>query len=415
MGVAVNRAMISVEDALARVLAPLDIVPAEQIPVGEALGRVLAEDLAARVRHPPTAVSSMDGYAVRSNDLRSVPATLVRIGEIAAGKPFEGSLGPGQALRVFTGGVMPDGADAVLIQENARVSGDLVTATKTVESGLFVRPAGLDFSEGDVPLTAGKRLAARDLGLVASMNIPWVMVRRKPRIAVLSTGDEIRMPGDPLRAGQIVGSNAIAICAYVRALGGEPIDLGIAGDAKESLMEGFRAAAGADMIVTSGGASVGDYDIVAQVMGSDEMDLTFGKVAMRPGKPLISGRVMGTPMLGLPGNPVSSGVASALYLRHALDRMLGVLPENERGPRHAIAVLGADLGENDERRDYLRATLERRLDSPPVATPAPKQDSSMFATFAKADCLIVRPPSAPAIKAGETVTVMLLDMGVEFF
>lgn len=406
--------MISVAEALDKVLSPLGEMPAEQITLADGLGRVLAEDLKATVSHPPSPVSAMDGYAVRAEDLAAVPATLTQIGEAAAGKPCDITVGPGQCTRIFTGGVLPEGANAILIQENTKVSGDQVTATEAVTSGKFVRPMGLDFSEGDVLLTAGQRLTARDLGLAAAMNIPWLMVRRRPKVAVMSTGDEVMMPGEPLGPGQIVSSNSVSICAYVKALGGEALNLGIARDTQEDVLAKFQAARGADLIVTSGGASVGDYDIVAQVMGRGDTDLAFDKVAMRPGKPVISGKIMGIPLLGLPGNPVSSGVSSALYLRHAMDKMLGV-PEKRRGPPVVQATLGQDLAENDKRQDYLRARLDRLEDGSIVAHPFGKQDSSMLAAFAAASGLVIRAPFAPAAKAGDSVQVMLLDMGVETF
>lgn len=414
MNKAPNNPMIPVAEALARVLEPLVTLPAEQVSLSDALGRVLADDLMARTSHPPTAVSAMDGYAVRAEDLAVIPVQLTCIGEAAAGNPTNLVITAQQCLRIFTGAPMPIGADSVLIQENTLVSGDQVTARETVKSGQFVRPKGLDFAEGDKLFDQGQKLSARDLGLIAAMNIPWVMVRRKPRIAVLSTGDEIQMPGDPLGPGQIVSSNSVAIAAYIQALGGEPVNLGIARDTQDSVMEKFQAARGVDLIVTSGGASVGDYDIVAQVMGSDVMELTFNKVAMRPGKPVISGRMMGIPLLGLPGNPVSSGVSSALYLKHAIDKMLGI-PEPDRGPKMLTAKLGTALNENDKRQDYLRARLSHDADGTLIATPFSRQDSAMMANFARADALIIREPKAQAAGIGDSVTIMMLDTGHQHF
>lgn len=402
--------MIPVSEALDKVVAGFRTLPAEQLPLPEALGRVLAEDAASRLSSPPLAVSSMDGYAVRSADLREPGGTLTLIGEVAAGHGFEGAVGPGACLRIFTGAPLPDGADAVEMQENATARDGHVTFREAVPAGRFVRPAGMDFAAGQVLLEAGRVLSARDLGLAAAMNLPWLMARRKPRVAILATGDELAMPGEPIAGARIASSNSVAVAAYVRALGGEPLDLGIATDEEGRLRQLLEGAKGADLLVTIGGASVGDRDLVAKVMGG--ADLGFYKVAMRPGKPLIFGRLGEVPMLGLPGNPVSAGVTAFLFLRPALQVMLGIW----RGAdRPETVLLGAPVKANDARQDYLRATLAVDGEGALVATPFPAQDSALMARFAAADCLIVRPPQAPALSAGERVAILRLDAGMVSF
>lgn len=399
--------MISVEEARQRVLAGIGPVPDEQIGIAQAVGRVLAQHVVARVSHPPVAVSSMDGYAVRAADVATVPAELALIGESAAGRAFSGSLNAGQAVRIFTGAPMPDGADAVVMQENTRKGEGTVTVLESVRAGHFVRPAGLDFAVGDAPLKAGRRLGARDVGLIAAMNVPWIMVKRPPRVAILSTGDELVMPGEPIGPSQIIGSNGLALAAFVIAMGGEATLLGTALDSEESLRAMTAGARGADLLVTSGGASVGDYDLVQSALDDIGLRVDFYKVAMRPGKPLMFGKIGDVPVLGVPGNPVSALVCAYMFLGPALRKMVGLPPELASVP----AVLGRDLGANDRRQDHLRATLSRRADGALVATPFDRQDSAMMSGLALADCLVVRAPFAPAARAGEPVDVILLSEG----
>jgi len=409
--------MISVAEALAKVLSGISEISAEQVALSDALGRVLSEDIAARLTHPPADVSAMDGYAVRAEDVAKVPVTLKQIGESQAGSGFDGSVGSGETARIFTGAPLPDGADAIVIQEDTETDGDAITMKEAVAPGKFVRPAGMDFNEGDVLLKAGQVLSARAVGLAGAMNVPHLNVRRRPRIAFLSTGDELVMPGDPVGPDQIINSNAIAMGAYVQALGGEPHNLGIARDTEESLRHALEGAAGADLLVTMGGASVGDYDLVQKVLGEQGMDLGFYKVAMRPGKPLIfgtlrGGALAGIPVLGLPGNPVSAGVTAAIFLKAAMEKMLGI-PDNT-GPA-ATAVLSSDLGKNGWRQDYMRARLSHDKDGNLVATPFEAQDSSMQARLAEAGCLIVRAPDAPPAKKGERVEIIPLAVGTVLF
>ena len=400
--------MLSVIDALEKVSAGCGLLPAEQVSLDAALGRVLARDVASTLTHPPTAVSAMDGYAVRWDDLAAIPADLTVIGEAAAGHVFSGALAPGQAARIFTGGALPDGADTIVIQEDTERHGNSVRVIeKPAEKGEFVRPAGLDFKEGEVLLRAGQIVTARGVGLAAAMNVPWLMVRRRPRVAFVATGDEVVMPGQPVGPGQIISSNSLALAAYVTAMGGDPVSLGIARDTPESLAETLAGARGADLLVTMGGASVGDHDLVRQVLGGRGFELDFYKIAMRPGKPLIFGHIDGTPMLGLPGNPVSTGVTSALFLRAAFAKMLGLVGER----RESTAVLGTDLPANGKREDYMRASLDTAADGRAVATAFPRQDSAMLAAFTKADCLIIRDIGAPPAKAGDLVRILPLGFG----
>ncbi len=405
--------MISVAEALAHVTSGVRLLSAEQVGVADALGRVLAEDVPSRVAYPPASASAMDGYAVRAADVAEAPATLRRIGESAPGARFPGAVGPGETVRIFTGAPVPEGADAIVIQENTESEGDTVTMLESAPAGRFVRPAGLDFDKDEVLLRAGMVLTARDVGLAAAMNVPWLKVRRRPRVAHMATGNEVVMPGEPLGPDQIVSSNSLALGAYVKVLGGEPIDLGIARDDEDSLRGILAGARGADLLVTLGGASVGEYDLVRKVLGDEGLDLTFFRVAMRPGKPLVFGRLGDVPVLGLPGNPVSVGVTSVLFLKPAIEVMLGIRGAGDAGAGPpATALLGRDLGENDHRQDYLRATLAADGDGALVATPFGKQDSAMMAGFAKADCLVVRLPHAPPAKAGKRVEIIRLREGM---
>lgn len=405
--------MISVAEALAHVTSSLGPLTAEQVALPDALGRVLAEDVASRLTQPPVDVSAMDGYAVRAADVASPPVTLKVIGESAAGGDFDGTLGAGQAVRIFTGAMVPDGADAIVIQEDTEAKGDEVIVNEGVPPGTYIRPAGLDFRAGQVLLAAGKVLTARDVGLAAAMNVPWLKVRRRPRIAILATGDEVVMPGEPVGRNQIISSNSVALDAYVRALGGAPISLGIARDNEESLHAMLAGIRGADMLVTIGGASVGDHDLVRKVLGAEGLELTFYKVAMRPGKPLIFGRLGDVPVLGVPGNPVSAGVSTVIFLGPAMEVMLGLRQPGEGAAGPApTALLGRDLKANDRRQDYLRAALGRDDEGSLVATPFAKQDSAMMALLAAAECLVVRPPHAPPAKAGERVEIVPLATGL---
>lgn len=399
--------MISVEEAGQRILAAFEPLPAETVGLDRALGRVLAADVAARLTQPWAAVSAMDGYAVRAVDVASIPATLRCIGAVPAGGSFDRPVGPAECVRIFTGAPLPEGTDAIVIQEDADADGTRVTVREGVPVGRYVRPAGLDFRAGDVLLRAGRLLTARDVGLAAAMNVPWLPVRRRPRVAILATGDEIVMPGDPIGRSQIVSSNGLGLAALVTACGGEPVNLGIARDDRESLAAMAAGGRGADLLVTTGGASVGEHDLIRDVLGAGGLTLDFWKIAMRPGKPLMFGRIGGTPLIGLPGNPVSTMVCGLLFVRPILRALQG-LPKDEQ---QATALLGRDLPANDRRQDYLRATLDRDGGGQIVATPFDRQDSSMTSLLAQADCLVVRPPQAPPAPAGTRVPIMPFATG----
>jgi len=399
--------MISVEEARRRILSALAPLPAEQVAVGDALGRVLAEDLASRVTQPPVAVSAMDGYAVRQADIATLPARLKVTGAAPAGGEIPPPIRAGEALRIFTGGPVPEGADSIVIQENTARDGDAVLIKEPSPAGKHIRAAGLDFRAGEVRLKAGRLLTSRDVGLAAAMDHPWLKVRRRPRIAILSTGDELAMPGERRRPTDIVSSNGVALAAFCRTLGAVPLDLGIVRDDRAALEERIAAAEGADMLVTSGGASVGEHDLVQAALKARGMALDFWRIAMRPGKPLMFGMLGRTAVLGLPGNPVSSLVCATLFLRPAVQRLLGLPEADATEP----ARLGSDLPANDSREDYLRARLERNGEGDWVATPFSTQDSSMMSLLTAADCLVVRPVGAPAAMKGERVPILRLAGG----
>jgi molybdopterin molybdotransferase len=377
------------------------------VAVGDALGRVLAEDLASRVTQPPVAVSAMDGYAVRQADIATLPARLKIAGAAPAGGEIPPPVRAGEALRIFTGGPVPEGADTIVIQENTAREGDAVVVKEPSPAGKHIRAAGLDFRAGEVCLRAGRRLTSRDVGLAAAMDHPWVKVHRRPRIAILSTGDELALPGERRRPTDIVSSNGFALAAFCRALGALPTDLGIGRDDRAALDGLIAAAEGADMLVTSGGASVGEHDLVQEALKARGMALDFWKIAMRPGKPLMFGMLGRTAVLGLPGNPVSSLVCATLFLRPAIERLLGLPEADPTEP----ARLGVELPANDSREDYLRARLERNGSGEWVATPFSKQDSSMMSLLTAADCLVVRPVGAPATARGEIVRILRLSGG----
>jgi len=401
--------VISVEEALWRLLAPLEKLPPEQISIAEGVGRVLAEDVAARRTQPPFAVSAMDGYAVRADDIKAVPVELRIIAEVPAGAGFSGRIGPGETARIFTGAPLPAGTDAIVIQEDTERDHDRVRVLEGAPPGRYVRREGLDFSEGEVLLRSGQRLTARDIGLLAAMNRPWLLVHRRPRIGILSTGDEIVMPGDPIGPHQIVSSNSLALAAFVSACGGIPVSVGNAPDDPEALRRIAAATQGVDLLVTTGGASVGEHDLVRDALAADGLELDFWQIAMRPGKPLMVGRYRGTPMVGLPGNPVSTLVCALLFLRPGLDRLSGLIPSEEPPP---TARLGAALPKNDRRQDYLRSRLARAADGVLEVFPFEVQDSSMMRLLAAADCLVVRPPHAPAVAAGAMMSIVPFPGGV---
>ena len=402
--------LLPVAEALDRILRDLAPGPAETCTLPDAIGRVLAGDLKARLSLPADPVSAMDGYAARTVDCASGGKALTRIGESAAGNPWTGMVGPGEAVRIFTGAVVPDGADCIILQEDVTASseedGANITIHEVPQAGKFIRPAGLDVTRGDVILCKGVVMSARLIALATSAGYTDAPVYPRPHIGILSTGDELVRPGETPGYGQIVSSNATYLSAFVRACGGVPVELGIARDRPGAMLEALRASPlPLDLVVTTGGASVGTHDHVVDDLSSAGTELGFWKIAMRPGKPLIHGLVDGIPLLGLPGNPVSSAVCANIFLRPAIARLSGTAYDQQL----MAARLATDLSENDRRQDYLRTTLSLDKDGAPLATPAVKQDSSMIGVYAHANALIVRPPFDPPKSAGDTVMVMPLD------
>jgi molybdopterin molybdotransferase len=400
-------ALMPVADALSAILAGAEPLGEEMVALDAAYHRVLARDLAALRTQPPQAMSAMDGYAVRSVDASKAGARFKVIGEVAAGRPFAKSVGSGEAVRIFTGGVIPDGADGIVIQEDTEVDGTVITITEATSSGRHIRPAGVDFNAGDILLKGGSRLTDRDLSLAAGMNYPELAVRRRPKVAVLATGDELVMPGSEPGPGQIVYSNGYALRALARAEGADTIDLGIAADTIEATTHGIRRArdAGADILITTGGASVGDHDLVKQSLEAEGVAMAFWRIAMRPGKPMMHGRLGGMRVIGLPGNPVSSYVCAFLFLVPLIRALSG-----RAAIHHAreTALLGRDVVANDQREDYLRARLDERADGALIATPVNHQDSSLLGNLAAARALLIRAPFAPAAAAGSACDLVRL-------
>ncbi|KIN64772.1 Molybdopterin biosynthesis protein MoeA [Sulfitobacter noctilucicola] len=390
--------MISVEQALEALLALVEPLESENVHLRDAAQRVLARDVAASRTQPPFAASSMDGYAVRRAEVEP-DAMFKVIGEAAAGHRFDGSVGAGQAVRIFTGAPVPEGADFVVIQEDTTRRGDLITLGHKIGDKDNIRPAGGDFEKGqrvDAPL----RLRPSDIALLAAMNIAQVPVTRKPRVAILATGDELAQPGEQPGPDQIIASNSYGLAAMIEGIGAEVRLLPIARDTESSLKQAFTLAQGADLIVTIGGASVGDHDLVAPVAAEMGLEQSFYKVAMRPGKPLMAGRLGKAAMIGLPGNPVSAMVCGQVFVAPVLRKMLGL---NENQPTAQHAPLACALPANGPRAHYMRA---RFVDD--ALCPDERQDSSLLTVLATADALLVRPVSDPARKAGDIVEYLPL-------
>ncbi|WP_439628496.1 molybdopterin molybdotransferase MoeA [Shinella sp.] len=400
--------LLPVADALDRLLSRAKPTQrTEAVSLHDAQGRVLAEDIAARLTQPPFDNSAMDGYAVRHADIATLGAILKVVGLSSAGHAFEGSAGSGEAVRIFTGAPLPAFADTVLLQEDAeKLEDGRIRTTFLTPKGRHVRPRGQDFSEGETVLKAGAVLDAGRLTAAAAMNHPTLTVYARPRIAVLATGDELVPPGTPPGASQIIASNTYGVSALARAAGAEVIDLGIVGDDKKAILEAVRNALALDIdvLVTLGGASVGDFDLVQPVLGEAGMELDFWRIAMRPGKPLMVGRLGDIQVLGLPGNPVSSLVCSLLFLEPLVTRLARLPAKNRRRP----AIAAVPLKENDQRQDYVRARIVRGQAGDLRVTPFGKQDSSMMKVFAESEGLLIRPPHAPAVPEGDPCEVLLL-------
>lgn len=394
--------LLPVADALARVLAEIPPPAEEIVPVTEAAGRVLARDLAATLTQPPFAASAMDGYAVFGSNASVEGDRWKVIGESAAGHAFAGELGPGEAVRIFTGAPVPAGAGTVVIQENVSRDADTITAIRRTAGGANIRHAGNDFAEGDVLLARGRRLDAHTATLAAAMGYGEIPVARRPVVALLATGDELVAPGTRPGPDQIVSSNPVGLAALVAEAGGVPRLLGIAPDRLDALTACIRDARDADILVTIGGASVGDHDLVGRALQAEGLDLAFWKIALRPGKPLMFGRLGATRVLGLPGNPVSALVTARVFLMPLIAALLG--EARDAGPGET-AILTRPLEANGPRLHLMRATLGRNDAGALTVTPLGSQDSSLLHALARADCLIRRTPDAPASAAGDPVEI----------
>jgi molybdopterin molybdotransferase len=397
--------LIPVDEALARLLDGVEPLETEKVKLADACGRVLAAPVVARRTHPPFDASAMDGYAVRAADLAKVPATLTVIGEAAAGRRFAERVEKGQAVRIFTGAPLPDGADTILIQENAERAGNQLTAREPVVEGRHIRRAGLDFQEGDELLEAGRSIDPAALALIAAADLTEISAVRRPLVGIIATGDELVEPGHKRTADQIVASNNFGIAAIVQEAGGVPVDFGIVPDDEDAIgaMLDRATEKGCDIVVTLGGASVGDHDFTGNVFAAKNVDMTFWKIAMRPGKPLMAGKRGATRFLGLPGNPVSALVCAHLFLQPLLARLSGLpLPVQTRRARLACAMAA-----NDHRQDYVRA-LAHETPEGLIVRPMDLQDSSMLRSLATANALIVRAPYAGPASAGDLCEIVPL-------
>ncbi|MGE0629953.1 MAG: gephyrin-like molybdotransferase Glp [Hyphomicrobiaceae bacterium] len=397
---------LSVDEAIARILDGASPLEAERVAIEAAHGRTLAEALVSRHTQPPFDASAMDGYAVREADLATIPARLKVTGESAAGRGYRGSVGAGEAVRIFTGAPVPDGADAIVIQEDTTRDGDIVVINDGQIDRGFIRKRGFDFAQGARLLEPGRRLNAREVTLAAAMGHGQVPVHRRPRVAILATGDELVMPGVQPSTDQIVCSNPFGIAAMIRNAGGDPRLLGIAADTRQALREKLEAASDCDVIVTVGGASVGEHDLVGPVLADMGMALDFWKIAMRPGKPLMHGTLGHQHVLGLPGNPVSSLVCTRVFVMPLIRRLAGL-----DGQDFAVqtARLSAAMPANGPRQHYARAIVETGTDGETHVTPVRSQDSSLISVLAQANGLIVQPPQSPAWPAGTSVSVLMMD------
>ncbi|CAN7469280.1 molybdopterin molybdotransferase MoeA [Agrobacterium tumefaciens] len=400
--------LLPVDDATRRLLeAAVPVTGSETLPLAECDGRVLSADLAARLTQPPFDASAMDGYALRSTDAPEIGSVLTVIGQAAAGHAFTGTLGEGEAVRIFTGAPVPEGADTILIQEDAEVlEGGKIRTTFEVTAGRHIRPRGQDFAQGETVLQAGRELGFTDLTLAAAMNHATLAVYRKPRIAILATGDELLPPGSTPNPAQIIASNTFGVAALARQAGADILDLGIIAD-DDTLIRaaiGKAVAAKVDVLVTLGGASVGDHDLVQAALKAEGMQLDFWRIAMRPGKPLMVGAIGTMQVLGLPGNPVASLVCSLLFLEPLIRRIARRAPLE----RKVTVRTAAPLKANDHRQDYLRARLRTDDSGERVAEAYAKQDSSMMNILAHSDVLIIRPPHAPEAPAGTECPVIKL-------
>ncbi|WP_084421288.1 molybdopterin molybdotransferase MoeA [Henriciella litoralis] len=391
--------MISVEEAFAQLKAHAPGLKVDTVALEAAHGRILAEDVSAAASRPPTDMSAMDGYAVRLSDVKSPGAELNVIGESPAGNPFTGKLDQGEAVRIFTGGEIPAGADHIVIQEDADRTGDTLICREAYEAPQFIRRAGLDFKQGDRLVEAGSRLGAAELALIAAGNIGTVSVTRRPRVGILANGNELKAPGSTLSRGEIANSNPVALAALIRDWGGEPVDLGTASDTMESIASHIEAATDIDIFLPVGGASVGDHDLMRPAFAAAGFTPVFEKIAVRPGKPTWFSTRGPDVVLGLPGNPASALVCAWLFLK----------PLVSGTPHRRIkAAVATDIGANGPREHFMRARIEVDGQGQLQAHPVPNQDSSLITPFRTSAALLRRLPNAPALKKGELADILLI-------
>ncbi|MGB0921551.1 MAG: gephyrin-like molybdotransferase Glp [Alphaproteobacteria bacterium] len=396
--------LLPYEEALARIVAAAPAPQTETVEIEHAAGRVLADTVKAKLTQPPFAASAMDGYALRASDLTEVETPLTLIGTSQAGARFDGKVENSQTVRIFTGAPVPEGADAVVMQENCTADGDTTTIHQQVEAGRNIRPAGGDFTQGDTLLDAGHKISPHDVALAAAANHAHLTIAKPPSIAILSTGDELVRPGETPGPDQIIASNAIGLAALIESWGGEAIDLGLLPDDLGAITQAIAKAQDYDVLLTIGGASVGDHDHVHTALTQAGAEMDFWKVAIKPGKPLMFGALGTKPVLGLPGNPVSAIVVAHLFLKPFMAAMLGS-HSTEKKP---TARLGANLPANGNRRDHIRATLSINADGSRAVTPLPVQDSAHLRVLAAADALIIREVNAPAARAGDIANILPL-------
>jgi molybdopterin molybdotransferase len=398
-------ALLPVKEALKRILDGAKPLSLEQVALDKACGRVLAVDVSAKRDQPPFPASAMDGYAVINADVAMLPATLKIIGTSAAGHGFKGTVKPGTAVRILTGAPLPKGADTIVIQENTERNADLLRVIEHTPVGKNIRRPGLDFAKGDLLVGKCQKLSARDIGLLAAGNAALIKIYRRPKVVLFTTGDELVLPGTRPRADQIVSSNSHAIAAMVQQFGAEVVNLGIVKDNLKATVAAVRKGLGADVLLTTGGASVGDHDYVQVAFRACGVNINFWKIALRPGKPFMYGRKGKTHVMGLPGNPVSALVTARIFLKPLLDRFSG-LPDVDL---ETTAVLNGHLPANDHRQDYMRATMTVAPNGKRTVSAFTAQDSSMQRTLQSSQALIVRPPNAPEARTGDSVSVLLLD------
>ncbi|MBS1002674.1 molybdopterin molybdotransferase MoeA [Acetobacter thailandicus] len=401
-----SKKMLDVAVARARILEKISPCGPETVSLADATGRILVEPVVARLSNPPVSVSAMDGYAARTED--AIKGALLTVtGEAPAGHPTTQHIAPGTCIRVFTGSQIPAGTSTIILQENVIREGESVSLQTSSDEQQFIRRQGKDFQKGQTLLSAGKRLTARDIGLAAAAGYTWLSVAQRPRVGILSTGDELTLPGDPTQPDSIVNSAAFMVSGLLRTTGAEPVILPIARDNHTALASALAHTTRFDLFITIGGASVGTYDIVQDALKAHGLSLDFWKIAMRPGKPLMSGQIQGTPIIGLPGNPVAAMVCSVIFVAPAVHALMGQPVSADIESENAI--LGADVRQNDHRQDFLRCTLVKKPESDlPVAVPFDSQDSAQLCILSQSDALLLRAPGAPPAQAGTPCRIIRL-------